>query len=205
MTCADLEILICDYVDGALAGSERASERASLERHLASCAACAELARDAADGLRFLEQAGPVEPPPELLTRILFEMRSARPPVANPGRFRSWLSNLMRPLLQPRLVMGMALTILSFSMLARFVGVPVRQLTPADLNPASVWSALDDRAHRVWQRTLKFYESIRFVYEIQLRLREWQEQQDAAAAPADERLPPASTAAESASETEKSR
>ena len=37
MTCAELEILLCDYVDGTL----RAEERTALENHLAGCSACA--------------------------------------------------------------------------------------------------------------------------------------------------------------------
>ncbi len=35
MTCAELEILLCDYVDGTL----RAEERSALEGHLAQDAA----------------------------------------------------------------------------------------------------------------------------------------------------------------------
>ena len=42
MNCADIEILICDYVDGTL----NAAQRADVERHLSACPACAELARD---------------------------------------------------------------------------------------------------------------------------------------------------------------
>ena len=42
MTCAELEILLCDYVDGTLRGAEKTA----LETHLAGCSACAELAKD---------------------------------------------------------------------------------------------------------------------------------------------------------------
>ena len=44
MNCAEMEILICDYVDGTLARPREAA----VERHLAECPACAELARDSA-------------------------------------------------------------------------------------------------------------------------------------------------------------
>ena len=36
----------------------------------------------------------------------------------------------------------------AFSMLARFAGIPVRQLKAADLEPARVWAALEDKAYR---------------------------------------------------------
>jgi hypothetical protein len=172
MTCADLEILICDYLDGTLGPDQKAD----VERHMARCAACAELAKDAGAAVAFLERVPAIEPPPELLTRILFERPHKKP--AALGFLRNWLGNLAQPLLQPRFVMGAALTILSFSMLGKFAGLPDRQLRPADLDPVKIWAALDDRAHRTWERSVKFYESIRFVYEIQSRLREWRAQQD---------------------------
>src|SRR5262249_1545511 len=142
MTCADYEVLICDYVDGTLGPAERAA----LERHLAECPACAELARDSRAAVAFMEKAADVEPPPELITRILFDAPwiKGKPK----SRARSWLNALMAPILTPRYAMGMAMTILSFSMLARFV-TPVRQLQLSDLRPAAVWTGLEERATRL--------------------------------------------------------
>jgi hypothetical protein len=175
MRCAEVEVLLCDYLDGAL----RPDDRELVDRHLKSCEACAELARDAAAAVQFMDRAAVVEPPPELMTRLLFDAPwkqvSKRPGAGLWAR----LHGLIQPVLQPRLVMGMALTILSFSMLGRFV-LPGRQIQAADLDPVKVWTALDNRVHRLWERTVKSYESIRFVYQIQSRLREWQEQRDAA-------------------------
>ena len=74
--------------------------------------------------------------------------------------------------------MGMAMTILSFSMLGRFSGIEVRDLKPSDLQPAKVWAAVDDRAHRAWGRAVKYYENLRLVYEVQSRLQEWSEQDE---------------------------
>src|SRR5512142_2477912 len=79
--------------------------------------------------------------------------------------------------------MSIALTILSPSMLARFV-MPVRQLRPEDLRPAQVWAGIEDRAVRTWARTVKFYENLKVVYQIQSTLKEWQ-QQDADQGPAE--------------------
>ena len=66
MNCAEIEILICDYWHA------HGGRRAEVERHLAECPACAELARDSAAAVAFMETAAEVEPPPELVTRILF-------------------------------------------------------------------------------------------------------------------------------------
>lgn len=178
MNCADLEILLCDYVDGTLYGEQKAA----VETHLAVCPACAELARDSAGALQFIERAAVVEPPAELLTRIMFEIPTAtrkRPDTVT----KSWWSRLraawVEPVLQPRFVMGMAMTVLSFAMLGRFAGIEVRQLKPSDLNPVAVFMTIEDRTLRTWERAVKYYDSLRLVYEIQTRLRDWGEQADA--------------------------
>jgi hypothetical protein len=167
MNCAELEQLICDYVDGALT----ADRKAEVERHLEACPGCAEVARDCAAAVAFMERAADVEPPPELITRILFDAPWSR---KAPAKARGWLSKLFAPIVQPRFVMGMAMTILSFSILSKFV--PMQQLRAADLRPSEVWASLDDRAHRTWARSVKFYENLKVVYQIQTLLRDWQQQ-----------------------------
>ena len=177
MNCADIEILLCDYVDGTLHGEQKSA----VEQHLASCPACAELARDSSSAIAFMERAAVVEPPAELVTRILFELplvRRAEHSVSN-SAWRRFRAKWLEPVLQPRFAMGMAMTVLSFAMLGRFAGIEVRQLKPADLNPVKVWMAVEDRAHRTWERGVKYYDSLRVVYEIQTRLREWGDQAEA--------------------------
>jgi hypothetical protein len=173
MKCARLEALLCDYLDGILPPAQKAD----VERHLTACAACAELAHDASAAVAFMERAGELEPPPELITRILYALPAAREAQRSrsPG-LRGRLGQLFRPMLQPRFAMGFALTVLSFSMLGKFAGISLRQLTPSDLNPVKLWQGLDNRLHRAWDRSAKFYESLRLVYEIQTRIREWTDQ-----------------------------
>jgi len=180
MTCAELEILICDYVDGTLGPDARTM----VEQHLAGCRNCAELARDGTAAVGFMERAAEVEPPPELMTRLLFHAPWVHAKTATTG-VKNWFRKALHPLLQPRFAMGMAMTILSFAMLARFV-TPARQLRAADLAPAQVWAGLEDRVYRGWQRTVKFYESLKVVYQIQTKLRDWQQQQEEEPKPAGE-------------------
>jgi putative zinc finger protein len=178
MTCAELEILLCDYVDGNLRGEERAA----LESHLAECAGCAELAKDVMGAVAFMDRAAVVEPPAELLTRILHDAPSARQLRSEgPSRWRRWFGGFFESVLQPRYAMGMAMTILSFSMIARFAGIEPRQLRPSDLDPAKIWVSIDDRAHRTYDRAMKYYDNLRLVIEIQSRLREWSEQEQSSA------------------------
>lgn len=179
MTCAELESHICDYVDGTLGPDARTT----VERHLAGCGSCAELVRESRAAIGFIERAAEVEPPPELMTRLLFNAPWSHAKTTASG-VRNWFRRILHPFLQPRFAMGMAMTILSFAMLARFVA-PARQLRAADLAPANVWAGVEDRAYRGWQRTVKFYESLKVVYQIQSKLREWKQQQDEEVKPAD--------------------
>src|ERR1035438_3788416 len=100
MNCAEIEILICDYVDGTLS----ADRKAEVERHLAECPGCAEVARDSAVAVAFIDRAAEVSPPPELVMRILFDAPWRKnKPVAN--RLRSRLARWLSPVLQPKFVM----------------------------------------------------------------------------------------------------
>src|SRR5215831_19470256 len=103
MNCADVEILLCDYLDGTLAPSQRAE----LESHLGSCAMCAEFANEAGAGLAFLEHVPDVQPPQELITRIMHQAPSGgllsqlTKPSKNAGGVRSLFSRMLEPVRQP--------------------------------------------------------------------------------------------------------
>lgn len=174
MTCADLEILLAEYVDGTLHGEQKSA----VEEHLATCAECGELARDAAGAVAFMGRAATLDAPPELVTRILYEITDGPSRAqCKPSFARRVFGKWLEPVLQPRYAMGMAMTILSFAMLGRFSGIEVRQLHPSDLDPVKVWTAAEDRVQRTWERTVKYYENLRVVYEIQTQLKEWSDQQ----------------------------
>ncbi|HEY7388343.1 MAG TPA: zf-HC2 domain-containing protein [Bryobacteraceae bacterium] len=161
MNCTEVESLICDYVDDTLA----AAERTAVESHMAACPNCAELARDSAVAVAFMERAEVVEPPQELISHILFN-----PPWH--GQRVGWFSRVLHPLLAPRFAMGMALTVLSFAMIMP----KMRQFQPTDLSPAVVWAGIEGRVDRLWGRTEKFYDNLKFIYQIRATLREWQQQ-----------------------------
>jgi hypothetical protein len=182
MNCADFEILLADHLDGTLP----ASSSAAFEEHAKSCRACAQLKADASAAVAFIERVPQVEPPPQLVTRLLFEI-SAGPSrkLVKPSLARRLFGPWIEPILQPRFAMGMAMTVLSFAMLGRITGVQVRQLKPSDLDPVKVWMATEDHVHRVWDRGMKYYDNLRVVYLIQTRLKEWSDEQPDQATAAD--------------------
>jgi hypothetical protein len=202
MTCAEYEILICDYVDGTL----DTADRAKVEAHLAACPSCAELARDSAAAVAFMERAADVEPPPELVNRILFDAPWTRE--KSQSRAREWMRAILSPILQPRFAMGIALTMLSLSIIAQG---KMPRLQASDLQPAAIWRSLDQRVIYTWGRTVKFYNNLKFVYQIQTMLHEWQQQSEDQPATVqknsehktDERKLPVSTAPDQAVPPEK--
>ncbi len=183
MKCTDIDALLCDYVDGALGGAERAQ----VDEHVRGCEACATALEDARAAVAFMDGAADVEVPDQLVTRILYRTYGEKPARAAAedeagGGWLAWLHGLFRPVLAPRFAMGMAMTILSFSMIGRMAGIPQRPLTAADLEPGQIWAAIDNKAHRTYDRFVKYVDNLRLVYEIQSRLSEWSAQDEQAAA-----------------------
>ncbi len=64
-------------------------------------------------------------------------------------------------------------------MLERCTGVKVQHIQAADLSPVRIWGGVEDKAIRVKDRAVKYYENIRLVYEIETRLKDLENQQDA--------------------------
>lgn len=155
MRCAELEILLADFLDGAVSSAEKVA----VEAHLAGCAVCAELARDAAGAVAFMDRAATVEALPGMVARILADDRIKLR--------RSWLERLLgfvsqyvwqpvwQLLWQPRLAMGVAMVVLSIAMLGR------------------MWGPAENQVHRAWDRTVKQYENLPLVSEIQSQLEDW--------------------------------
>src|SRR5262245_1817168 len=100
MTCVELELLLCDYIDGTLS----TAERKRFEVHLGGCSACAELARDSAAVVAFVGRVPEVEPPNALVTRILQQVPTNQPvSVKTKGILGRLFGRIVEPILQPRL------------------------------------------------------------------------------------------------------
>src|SRR5580658_577541 len=179
MSCAEFEMLLADWIDGTLGvpagGAEGAAERAAFVRHLESCAACAALLEDASAAVAFMDRAAEVEMPPALVSKILQATNSGWEFKLRGRGISGWINRTFAPVLRPRFVMEAVLTLVSATMLTRCA--PTRTLTAADLDPVRLWTSLDDRTHRIWDRTVKSYESMRLVYEVKNQINDWTEQQ----------------------------
>ncbi len=115
-----------------------------MERHLAECPACAELARDSAAAVAFMERAADVEPPPELITRILFDAPWSKEKAGRKSAQAGW-PRILSPILQPRFAMGDG-DDHSFAVDAGPVrGVRCGSCEVATWSRRQVWAGIEDR------------------------------------------------------------
>jgi hypothetical protein len=177
--CAQFEVLLADSLDGALVAPAREAERRAFEEHREACLACAAMAEDVLSAVAFMERAAEPEPPVELTAKILHATNSGWELKLRSGGIRGWINRAFAPILQPRFVMGAMLTVMSLTMLTRCAGGPKTTMTAADLDPVRIWTSLDTRGHRVWDRAVKGYESMRLVYEVRNQISDWNRQQAA--------------------------
>ena len=121
-----------------------------------------------------MERAADVEPPPELVNRILFDAPWSRE--KSQSKAREWMRAILSPILQPRFAMGIALTMLSLSIIAQGKHAPACRL-PICSPPLSGGRWISGSTY-TWGRTVKFYNNLKFVYQIQTMLHEWQQQNE---------------------------
>jgi hypothetical protein len=180
LSCDEFETLLADWIDETLA----APERDAFVRHRDSCHACTSLLADATSAVAFIDRASDIEMPPALVSTILHNTNAGWEFKLRRQGISGWINRTFAPVLKPRVVMGALLTMMSMTMLTRCA--PQKTMTVADLDPVRVWVALDNQAHRVWDRAVKSYVSMRLVYEVRNQIDDWTEQQrEEAAATAD--------------------
>ena len=165
-TCEQIEARLSDYLDGVLAGAERAA----FDAHVASCAECAPLlasVRGLVGGMQAMEE---VEAPPRLVYAILDKTLGQRETVS------SWQAVLgfLRGLASPKLAYGAASVFATCIVLVYASGFSLRKPKLADLRPATVYQNADRKVHMAIASSVKYVSDLRVVYEIQSRLHEEQ-------------------------------
>jgi hypothetical protein len=173
VTCAEFESLLGDALDQTLAGSRRQS----FEAHGTNCAACGELWKAAAAGRSWLKSLQDANPPASLVNNILLATTGIETHRAGEiGRVSWWqqfTATVFSPILgivrQPRFVMSFGMAFFSVSICLSLAGIRLGDLRTADLRP----SAIKRNYYEASGRVVKYYENIRFVYEMESRVREF--------------------------------
>jgi hypothetical protein len=197
--CAEFETLLSEAIDSnideidanddAQIGSrlsQASQARTNLERfdaHRRVCAVCGPLFTEVQAGRQWLRSLEPVDPPTYLVHNILAATSgvvSTRPAVAARGsrttplgerlreRWDSFFAPVTAFVKQPRFVMSFGMIFFSFSLALNAAGVKASDVAKIDLRPTALRHAYIDAQVKV----VKYYDNIRFVYEIESKLRE---------------------------------
>jgi len=176
MQCAEFETLLTDALDDSLTGPRLGS----FEAHAKACPQCGPLFAEAQEGRRWLKSLVEVEAPANLVHNILAatsgveRARSiARPEVSWKQAVAGWLRPVFAPVFtvarQPRFAMSFGMAFFSLSVALSMTGVKVKDLAHADLRPSAIRRSYYETTGRV----RKYYDNIRFVYEVESRVQQF--------------------------------
>jgi hypothetical protein len=188
MSCSEFDALLSQAIDGTLAGDRLSA----FEAHGRVCQLCGPLLHEAEAGRSWLKSLADVAPPGELVTNILLRtsgVASAHRHVAGQqeatswvARVRGWAEVITSPVVamarQPRFAMSFGMAFFTLSVTLSLAGVKLSDLRHVDFRPSAIRRSYYETSGRV----VKYYENIRFVYEIESRVRQFKE----ATAPAEQ-------------------
>jgi len=180
MQCAEFDALLGEALDQKLTGPKLEGFHA----HAQGCAICGPLLADVDAGKHWLKSLEEVEPPVHLVENILvattgidtFRLRSTatgRVQTSWFERMRDWADMVVSPVIavarQPRFAMSFGMAFFSLSISLSLAGVKLSDLRHMDLRP----TAIKRNYYETSGKVVKYYENIRFVYEIESRVREF--------------------------------
>ncbi len=179
MQCAEFDALLNEALDADATLTGPKLER--FQAHARVCAVCGPLLAEVDAGRRWLKSLAEVEPPSHLVHNILlattgqeskrFAVR-AKTEASWADRVTSWLRPVFAPVFavsrQPRFAMSFGMAFFSLSISLSLAGVKVSDVRHVDLRPSAIKRTYYETSGRV----VKYYENIRFVYEIESRMRE---------------------------------
>src|SRR5689334_1206733 len=177
MQCGEFDALLNEALDGTLTGPKLEA----FQAHARVCAACGPLLAEADAGQRWLKSLSEVEPPANLMHNILVattghdSKRAAVRATTDTSwahKLTAWLRPVFAPVLavsrQPRFAMSFGMAFFSLSVSLSLAGVKVSDVRHVDLRPSAIKRTYYETSGRV----VKYYENIRFVYEIESRVQE---------------------------------
>jgi hypothetical protein len=177
MQCGEFDALLNDALDATLPGQRLES----FQAHARVCAVCGPQLAEADAGRRWLKSLAEVEPPANLMRNILLATTGheskrlavrAKAQASWADKITGWLRPVFAPVLsvsrQPRFAMSFGMAFFSLSVSLSLAGVKVSDVRHVDLRPSAIKRTYYETSGRV----VKYYENIRFVYEIESRMRE---------------------------------
>ncbi len=176
LRCEEWELLLTDALDGHLAPAQAETFAA----HSAGCPACADLlahVRQGREWLGYLQTEPQV--PANLVSRILDKTVGAGavpvPLLAGAGQGTGAVAAAVpwrRNFHEMRLLMTVAMAFFSIALTLNLAGIKLSNLRVSDLRPSSIGGALSRQFYGAQGSVVKFYNNLRFVYQLESRMRE---------------------------------
>ena len=192
--CGQWETLLADALDGLL----QPEDEAVFTAHMAVCPSCTALFEESRRGREWLEFLSPEpEVPAGLLDKILAQTGpgqlagyglvtggDALPLTAGsapankvrvlgaPGWQQPGFLGHVRRFAEPRLLMTAAMAFFSLSLTLYLTGFRFSSVRLSDLRPAAVRSFMERRLTMASTPIIRYYDHLRFVYEVESRVRE---------------------------------
>jgi Putative zinc-finger len=176
MQCSEFDALLSQAIDGTLEGDRLTA----FEAHSRECGVCGPLLQEADAGRSWLKSLQEVEPSEELMTNILLRTSGVRPAKATGQaswfeRVRELAGLIVAPIVgvarQPRFAMSFGMAFFTLSVSLSLAGVRIGDLRHVSLRPSTIRRSYYEASGRV----VKYYENIRFVYEIESRVRQFKQ------------------------------
>lgn len=178
MQCSEFDALLSDALDQILTGPKAQA----FQAHAKTCPVCGPLLAEAEIGKNWLEHLVEVDPPHNLVHNILAAttgvdtVRLHGTAAARDSWFEkigTWAGAAFGPIAavvkQPRFAMSFGMAFFSLSVSLSLLGVKLSDMRHLDLRP----SAIRRNYYETSGKIAKYYENIRFVYEIESRVREF--------------------------------
>jgi hypothetical protein len=195
LRCDEWENLLADALDGTLS----AADTAAFTRHHRECVLCAQMLKETEQGRSWMKYLA-VEPevPTDLLQKILARTSGglqpgvAAPAISLPARRPAWhrvMLPAIRSVMEPRLMMTVAMAFFSIALTLNLAGVKVTDLRAADLQPSRLRANITRQYYSTNEQVTKYYKNLRLVYEMESRVRELRRTTDTEPAPSPQQTP----------------
>jgi hypothetical protein len=195
LRCDEWENLLADALDGTLS----AADAAAFSRHHRECVLCAQMLKETEQGRSWMQYLA-VEPevPADLLKKILgrttggLQPGVAVPAISLPARRPAWhrvMLPAVRQVMEPRLMMTVAMAFFSIALTLNLAGVKVTDLRASDFQPSRLRANITRQYYSTNEQVTKYYKNLRLVYEMESRVRELRRTTDTEPAPSPQQTP----------------
>ena len=177
MDCSEFEALLADALDNAIP----AGTKSAFDEHGRSCEVCGPMFAEIWEGMVMVQGLAELEPPKNLVHNILAatsRKEATAEQIAEEAKL-GWMERLRRSLrpqvgglMHSRFAMSFAMAFFSLSITLTLAGVKITDVKNMVENPSMLRKNVVLGYTHVEAKVTSYYENLRFVYQVQAKVRE---------------------------------